>query len=92
MTSAKQTNLGAGIRLQLEHFADGWGWQAWEQSVGGAWCPLPPPAPENRQRRFRTKQSAEEFFCLLAEFIAETATEYVSARRVVPRSVVPRRM
>ncbi len=77
--------MGVRIRLQMERFADGWGWHAWDECAAGVWQPLPPPALENRQRRFRTEQSAQEFFQLWAEFIAETATEYVSAQRVVPR-------
>jgi hypothetical protein len=88
MIESEQSVLGVRIRLQLDRFEDGWGWRAWEQCVAGAWRPLPAPAPENRRRRFRTPQSAQEFFYLLAEFIAETATEYISSDRVVPRRTV----
>lgn len=87
MIECEQSILGVRIRLQLERFEDGWGWRGWEESVADAWRPLPAPAPENRRRRFRTPQSAQQFYYLLAEFISETATEYVSARCVVPRRI-----
>ncbi len=85
MSDAEPGVASANIQVFLEHFADGWGWRAWEQCVGGAWRPLPAPALENQQRRFRTQHDAAQFFCLLGEFLLETATEYVSARRLVRR-------
>ena len=87
MSAADPNAAGATVRLYLEHFADGWGWRAWEQCVGGTWSPLPTPALQNQQRRFRTQHDAGEFFSLLGEFLLETATEYVSARRVVRRRI-----
>lgn len=87
MIEAGQRPEDRAIRLHLEHFQDGWGWRTWEERSGGEWRPLRPPAAENRQRRFHTPQDAERFFHLLAEFISETATEYVSARCVVPWDV-----
>ena len=85
MSDADPNAAGATVLLYLEQLADGWGWRAWEQCVGGTWRALPTPAPENQRRRFRTQQDAEQFLSLLAEFLLETATEYVSARRVVRR-------
>jgi hypothetical protein len=47
MIETEQSTRGAGIRLQLEHFEDGWGWGGWEECVGGKWHALLPPAQEN---------------------------------------------
>ena len=87
MSDADPDAISARIRLYLEHFADGWGWQAWEQRLGSGWRALPTPAIENQGRRFRTQQDAEQFLSLLAEFLLETSTEYVSARRLVRRRI-----
>ena len=87
MSNADTNAAGATVRLYLKHFADGWGWRAWEECAGGTWRALGTPALHHQQRRFRTQQDAERFFHLLAEFILETGTEYVSARRVVRRRI-----
>jgi len=83
--SDADSNAAARIRLQLRHCADGWGWKAWEEWVGGTWRALDTPALHHQRRRFRTQQDAERFFHLLAEFLSETGSEDVSARRVVRR-------
>ena len=85
MSDANANAADARLRLCLEHFVDGWGWRGWEQNVDGEWRSLPTPALPNQQRRFRTQEDAERFFGLLAECLLETATEYVSARRLVRR-------
>ncbi len=85
MSTADANGASAGIRLHLAHFADGWGWRAWEECVEGRWCALRTPALHHQRRRFQTRQDAERFFHFLAAFMLATPTEYVSARRVVRR-------
>lgn len=64
-------NQSRSFRLELEHFADGWGWSSWQELSAGGWQPLPTPAVENLRRRFRFRPQAEEFFCLMAEILAD---------------------
>jgi len=70
-----------GVRLQLKHFDNGWGWHAWEERAERTWRPLRTPAAENRGRRFRTQEQAARFFQLLAEFMSESAVEPDEGRR-----------
>jgi hypothetical protein len=67
-----------GVRLQVKHCEDGWGWSAWETQTLGTWRPMRTPAPENLRRRFRTRERAVEFFDLLAQLMGETPIEAAS--------------
>ena len=73
-------NQSRSFRLEIEQFADGWGWSSWQELSGGVWRPLPNPAAENLRRRFRFRSHAEEFFCLMAEILADMPSSGVGAR------------
>jgi hypothetical protein len=62
-------DLGAGIRLQLNHFENGWGRHACEEFTKDGWRAPRTPAAENRRHRFRTRGYAQQFFQVFAEFM-----------------------
>lgn len=60
-------DLGRGIRLQLIHGADGWGWYEWQVITRrDGWQPCRPPEAEDVARRFTSPTQAVRFFRLLA--------------------------
>lgn len=75
------------IRLSVQHFEDGWGWQAWETLTRNGWQGLPPPATDNTQRRFRTPQQAAQFFLLLGDLVSDT--ESPAASQAAPPGAKP---
>lgn len=74
--------IRGNVRLAVDHFHDGWGWQAWERLTKDEWQALRPPAPQNACRRFVARHDAEAFFLLLSDFIAETRSDFISASPV----------
>ncbi len=63
------------FRVTVEHFDDGWGWQAWETRTADGWRPLFTPTMANDLRRFRTAELACEFFLVLAEIVRDSGIE-----------------
>ncbi len=59
------------LRCEVQRFADGWGWHGWAERTNDSWQALRAPQDEHRRRRFRTREQAEEFFRLLAEFMSD---------------------